>query len=388
MNDIDRRCLLGSLAATTLCGSVASTIEPATAADRPSAAHEGGQFPGGWLLARQYRPHHSDHVVDFWARPWRDIPYTQYLPQEIARGAIWYETLGRENSLESMDSAFNHYCFDWSEIPRRYAAHFGPAELFAATLRPLIEDVLSSSAVRTAFLSLDSVGPSREPGWAEVLPAFRSCYDHVIGHFHLPQRGLRQWRQFLNSHFTSTNEGGYFREYFSNAAAQCDSVILTSAALAESDLICSRRASTEELVGRLMRHLGCALLTPAVLERIVRVGENGTVRKPRFFALSSLAVETMDDYYIYSDLMIRRQADLVRGSFGEGTGEHFLLVATAAEDLNSGLVDEIRRAAAGSFFTTSTPAHEVEKRDVGFLNMLQMITLWPFEFDEEKLRSA
>jgi hypothetical protein len=287
-----------------------------------------------------------------------------------------------------MDSAFNHYCFDWSEIPRRYAAHFGPAELFAATLRPLIEDVLSSSAVRTAFLSLDSVGPSREPGWAEVLPAFRSCYDHVIGHFHLPQRGLRQWRQFLNSHFTSTNEGGYFREYFSNAAAQCDSVILTSAALAESDLICSRRASTEELVGRLMRHLGCALLTPAVLERIVRVGENGTVRKPRFFALSSLAVETMDDYYIYSDLMIRRQADLVRGSFGEGTGEHFLLVATAAEDLNSGLVDEIRRAAAGSFFTTSTPAHEVEKRDVGFLNMLQMITLWPFEFDEEKLRSA
>jgi len=112
------------------------------------------------------------------------------------------------------------------------------------------------------------------------------------------------------------------------------------------------------------------------------------IDKPRFFALSSLAVETMGDYYIYADLTIRRQADLVRGSFGEGTGEHFLLVATAAKDLNSGLVNEIRRAAAGSIFTTSTPAYQVEKRDVGFLNMLQMITLWPFEFNEEKLRSA
>jgi hypothetical protein len=123
-----------------------------------------------------------------------------------------------------------------------------------------------------------------------------------------------------------------------------------------------------------------------VLERIVGAGEHGTVRKPRFFALSSLALWTMDDYYMNCDLMIRRQADLVRGSFGDGIpDERFLLVATAAEDLHSDLVDEIRRAAGGSFFITTTPAYEIEKRGYSILNHLHMITLWPFELDETKL---
>jgi hypothetical protein len=46
-----------------------------------------------------------------------------------------------------------------------------------------------------------------------------------------------------------------------------------------------------------MRDLGCALLPPAVLERIVGKGEQGTVRKPRFFALPSLVLQTVDDYW-------------------------------------------------------------------------------------------
>lgn len=47
-----------------------------------------------------------------------------------------------------------------------------------------------------------------------------------------------------------------------------------------------------------------------MLDRIVGEDERGTVRKPRFFALSSLALETMDDYRLNGDLMIQRQADL------------------------------------------------------------------------------
>lgn len=46
-----------------------------------------------------------------------------------------------------------------------------------------------------------------------------------------------------------------------------------------------------------------------MLDRIVGEDERG-VRKPRFFALSSLALETMDDYRLNGDLMIQRQADL------------------------------------------------------------------------------
>jgi hypothetical protein len=45
-------------------------------------------------------------------------------------------------------------------------------------------------------------------------------------------------------------------------------------------------------VGRLTRHLGCALLNPAVPERLVCAGQNGNRHNPPFFALSSLSLET------------------------------------------------------------------------------------------------
>jgi hypothetical protein len=131
-----------------------------------------------------------------------------------------------------------------------------------------------------------------------------------------------------------------------------------------------------------MRHLGCALLIPAVLERIVGAGEKATRSKPRLFALASLALETMDDYHLHCEMFIRRQAALVRGSFGAGIpDERFLLVATAVEDLHSHLVDEVRRVADGSFFVATTPAYGEENRGYGILNHLQMIPLWPFEFE-------
>jgi hypothetical protein len=229
----------------------------------------------------------------------------------------------------------------------------------------------------------------REPNWADVLPSFRSCYDHIIGHFHLPQRGLRHYRKFLNAHFGSQNERGYFQEFFTDAAMQCDAVILTSSALCERDFRCCPYASTEELVGKLMRHLGFALLTPAVLERVVGAGETGTLRKPRFFALASLGLWTTDDYFLAYPNALGWQSELVYSSFGNAIpGEQPLLVATAVENPQSELVDEVRRAAGGSFFTTTPPAYEYEVEKLGHpsLNDMKMITLWPFEFDENKVR--
>ena len=38
---------------------------------------------------------------------------------------------------------------------------------------------------------------------ADVLSAISSSYDRIIGRFYLPQRGLRQWRKFLNGYFHS-----------------------------------------------------------------------------------------------------------------------------------------------------------------------------------------
>jgi hypothetical protein len=148
---------------------------------------------------------------------------------------------------------------------------------------------------------------------------------------------------------------------------------------------CLGELCSAELVCRLTRHLGCALLNPTVSERLVGTGQNGTGRKPRFFALSSLSLETRDDYDLNWRLLITRQADLVWGSFGHFgayiQGEPILHVATAAEDLHTDLVDELRRALPGSLFTAAIPADTFEKRNHLGLNSLTMITLWPFQLD-------
>jgi hypothetical protein len=230
MTNIDRRRLLRSLAATTVCAPAVSNIKAADASVRRGAIHEVGQSFEGWLLARESRQQLTDHAVDFWARPWSDVPYTKHLPREIARGAMWYEPFGRPNcrTPEEIDKSLKHYCFGWSETPRRYAACSNNFNNVSSTLESLIGSDASNSTSRTVLLSLDSSGPMREPNWATALPAFRSCYDRIIGHFHLPQRGLCQSRKFLNGHFHSQNGGGYFKEFFTDAAMQCDAVVLTS----------------------------------------------------------------------------------------------------------------------------------------------------------------
>jgi hypothetical protein len=118
---------------------------------------------------------------------------------------------------------------------------------------------------------------------------------------------------------------------------QCDAVVLTSSALCERDLRCCARASTEELVGELMRHLGCALLTPAVLEQIVGAGETGPRRKPRLFALASLGLWTMDDYFLEFRRTVGWQlaVDLLqlREHFGDGVAHS---LGRASADRKSG----------------------------------------------------
>jgi hypothetical protein len=383
---IDRRHLLGSLAAAAVCPPVASA-HAAAPTIKTRVEHEGRQSPEGWFLVRECRQRPIDHVVDFWARPFGDVAYTEHLSSEITRGAMWYDAFDQPDcqTHEAIGRSFIH--------PRQCASCSNHFDALSSVLRYLLENKASNSTARTAFLSLDSLSPSpmREPSWADVLPSFRSCYDHIIGHFHLPQRGLRQWRKFLNGHLHSKSGRDYFREFFTDAAAQCDAVILTSSALCERDFRCSPYASTEELVGKLMRHLGCALLTPAVLERIVGTGEAGTLRKPRFFALASLGLWTTDDYFLAYPNALGWQSELVYSSFGDAIpGERPLLVATAVENLQSDLADEVRRVSGGSFFTTTTPAHEYEGEKLGYptLNDMKMIALWPFQFDEDKLRSA
>jgi hypothetical protein len=80
-------------------------------------------------------------------------------------------------------------------------------------------------------------------------------------------------------------------------------------------------------------------------------------------------------------LLSSRQAALVRGSFGESTGEHFMMVTTACADIQSDLVAELRKQSDDYFFAATIPAYEVAKSDHHFFNHLRSITLWPFRLE-------
>jgi hypothetical protein len=335
------------------------------------------------LLAREHRPEAAEHAVDFWARPLSDINYDRHLPAEIARGAISFGLVEPSDCRRSSTMIEQHLGRGWPDKPCRYSACSNGVESLTASLRALLAGERSSS--RTALLALDSQSCWPEPAWAEVIPAFRSCYDRIIGHFHLERRGLRQWRDFLNTSFPA----GYFQEFFTDAVMQCDAVVLTSSALCESDVRCCPRASTEELAGKLIRDFGCALLTPEVLERITFGNTQTSPRKPRMFALASMGLWTMDDYYIHHHVLFDRQRDLVTCSFGDDSpGEPVLFVATAVEDLHSEMVEEIRQRANGTFFTSTIPAYEVDKSKPSYFNYLRMITLWPFKLGVEEPRAT
>jgi hypothetical protein len=97
----------------------------------------------------------------------------------------------------------------------------------------------------------------------------------------------------------------------------------------------------------------------------------------------------MDDYFLQFPRTIGWQSELVRGSFGDAVPDKRpLFIATAVEDLQSDLIEEIRREAGESFFTTTSSAYEIEKQGYPILNDMKMIALWPFQFDENKLRPS
>jgi hypothetical protein len=304
--------------------------------------------------------------------PWADISYGNSLPPQVARGVIWHE---RFHGLRAVFDSIDGRDFDWIDgTPLKEAVHPDGFETLPSTLASQIGG--SKSERRIALVALDSFGPEKD--WNDILPVLSSCYDTMVGIFHLERRGLRH------------HEARFpVEQWLESPSRFCDAVIVTSPALVEADLHVSPSASKEELVGRLTRHLGCALLNPAVSERLVGMGQKGTGPKPRFFALSSLSLETRNDYDLYWMLLITRQADLVWGGGRLGAyipGAPILHVATAAEDLRSGLVDELRRWLPGSFLTAAVPAATFEKRNCPGLNSLRMITLWPFQLDQIRQR--
>jgi hypothetical protein len=233
---MDRRRLLTSLATATAFAGTAPAL--ATAAmtelgqntDRYCPDEAPDELKGSWSVARQDRQSPLAHAIDFWTKAQADINPADYLPGEILRGALWYNHgdsvawMREAEALAYVDSAFKQDRSGWIDDPRQFI-RLGDGEDLAPALRSLV----GNRGRRTALIDLDSRSYSWniDPEWGEIIPAFRACYDRIIGYFDIPRRGLRQDREWMGS--------GYYDRGFAKPASLCDAVVMTSSSLVETD---------------------------------------------------------------------------------------------------------------------------------------------------------
>jgi hypothetical protein len=166
-------------------------------------------------------------------------------------------------------------------------------------------------------------------------------------------------------------------------------MIVTSTGLIETDPGLCPRASTEDLVGELVRRLGYALLEPKIREWIV--GTAGPEkRKPRFFALGSATLNAPFEPAFHFQVMLDRQSEFVSGSFAPLAVDDLPLFVVTSEEgdphLWSSTRDVLARAALMSgyelspdmFATAQAPRYLTDTRRPGWLDL---IALWPFRLD-------
>lgn len=396
MINIDRRHFLTSLAATSACGAVA----PASASTSAGVSHidgKGGEFSDWWFMAREGYLRSTMPIVatrsaavDFWSMPYSDIDHAGHLPPEIPTGVLWYDYFAGRNLevCEALDQFRTEYRFKRSNAAHSVGVYTDGTDMLSSSLQRMIQDDRPRPGEpRTALIALDSLGPSpREPIWARILPAFAQCYDRIIGHIHCPRRGLREWKSYLDAVFPKDDGSSDFEQSIWSAALRCDVVIVTSAALVETDLGLSTHASTEMLTGELMRRFGHAALDRDVLRGVLGAGENRTRRKPRLYAFGSATLTSPHHDIRDLDLILERQRKFVSGAFGDLVPNELpLFIATAAghhwTDFLAGTDSQLLTGSQLSL-EVAAPAYRVRRDTADGAGVLDLITLWPFQFTE------
>ena len=269
MSRIDRRRLVQSSIAV-IAG--AGLLRPLACSEVTAPNERRLRLKEWWTMIQRRDPvritNAEGPTVDFWSREYSEIDYGNHLPPEIQRTSLFYENCHRkdfnnETALSYLDA-----------IPERFGLSSPLGETLnwsvcwdtnylSGSYLSMASSPSSPKELRTALIAIDSKGPWNEPEWAEILPDFRRTYERIVGLCYLPKGDLGQ---------TKACSDAVLR-----AAHQCDAVIVTSRALAETD----PGHSTESIIGELVRRLGHALLEQKFLDRML----SGTQPKPRFFAL-------------------------------------------------------------------------------------------------------
>jgi hypothetical protein len=388
MKTINRRRILTSLAGGAAVAGVSNALsKEAFAAPESDALRESAERRYYWVLALQGDLTRRQHTVDFWSMSWDAIHYENYLPPQIARALIAYEDFPQpfaitNKALGAFIEASKFYNRDWLD----------PGMLDCFTVEPAtgakdFESILTSfvgekdTSTRTALLALDST--SCGPAWHGMRSAFASCYNSMVGLRHIGERGFAQEKRYSRT----SSESDFVRAFLRDTSP-CDTVIVTSSGLFEIDAGLSIRASTEDLVGELVRRLSYALMEPKILERIV--GSSSSKSKPRYFALGSVTLDVPFEPLLHLQAMLDRQSAFVSASFSPLTADDLpLFIATSRDDdleQKTGVMDVLARAALISgytlgpdmFATVQAPRYQADARQPGWLDL---IALWPFNVD-------
>jgi hypothetical protein len=234
----------------------------------------------------------------------------------------------------------------------------------------------SGPARTTALIALDSRWSTRPgPDWADILPAYRSCYDRLIGHYHITQRGFLHWKTSLTA---CAPDASRFERFFTNAASQCDLVVFTSQSLLENDVHLSARASTESLVGELMQRFAQVLCDEKLVQQIIPISKKSGkgANQPHMLALSSAGASSQFPTIQASDLL--RQRELVFSSFGKPILSPRIIGLGLNEACAKSIHDQISNTNM-TYFGASAIADE--RPDAAGAEWLKFVTLWPFDPD-------
>ena len=275
MDIITRRSFLGSLA----LGSIYPNVEEAAGSQLQAAERRAHPSDIHWSIAKQSSVAKLNRV-DFWSKPLGGIRYADELPSEIRHGALFYGETGQPLASPVLTPAN-------SSDPVILHRGTGISTLAELLLTEVSVIAKSTRIKPTALIALDSRWPGRTgPDWADILPVFRKCYDRLIGHYHINQRGFHHWKTSLTA---CAPDASRFERFFTNAASQCDVVVFTGQSLLENDVHLSARASTESLVGELMQRFVQVLCDEKLVQQIIPLSKKSGkgANQPHMLALSS-----------------------------------------------------------------------------------------------------
>jgi hypothetical protein len=392
MTQLDRRRVLTSLAGGA-AAAAAPGISKTVLAVPDSGLLDERPERRGWLIAQRDGQDCGQHLVNFWSMDWAPTHFAHYMPPQISRGLVAYHDFGAriddaDAKVDPLERAFENCARKWIE-PEQLDRFTLKIDVHANAFPPQLIAFVGESrtATRTALVDLDSrtIFGGEMTRWRHMLPAFARCYDSIIGLCHFEQRGLHQERAYLTRNYGESD----FQERVMESASLCDAMIVTSTGLIETDPGLCPRASTEDLVGELVRRLGYALLEPKIREWIV--GTAGPEkRKPRFFALGSATLNAPFEPAFHFQVMLDRQSEFVSGSFAPLAVDDLPLFVVTSEEgdphLWSSTRDVLARAALMSgyelspdmFATAQAPRYLTDTRRPGWLDL---IALWPFRLD-------